>query len=260
MSRLIGPPLRSLSILAAFTLSVILLASAVSAQMEDLANELSSIEEPGPGAIGFKIWTNKEKGEAFNQGDRAVIYLRAEEQAYVTVLVISADGTVTVALPNKTVRDTMILANRLYGLFGEDSPVLLTAGETSDKTKLVVYLSPTQLVLDPLTIPEGKTFLTLAGKGEKDLLVIRDKLRTMAGEPKFNRATVSLCGTTGANLDVTVTQAPEPRKLDGFSKDITVTPPPKALKRMGIPPDGELPETLTGSAGLKPLPEDKPHQ
>ena len=71
-------------------------------------------------------------------------------------------------------------------------PVRLTAGKKPGKDKLVIYLSPVPLALDPLTIPEGNSWLTLTGEARKEIGILKEKLQTIAKDKTFNRATVLL--------------------------------------------------------------------
>jgi hypothetical protein len=212
-------------------------AVATSAESEGSSQELVSIGVPGPEAVQFKIWTNKEEGETFRPGDRATIFLSAGRAAYVTMLSVSSDGSVTVLLPNKLMQDNAIQPNKLYALFGDDSPVRLIAGKKPGKDKLVIYITPAPLALEPLTIPEGNSWLTLTGEARKEIGILKEKLRTIAKDKTFNRAIVLLPGESGDSLAITVTEIS------------------RTLSRKGIPENQEstLPGTLTGSPGLKPL-------
>ncbi len=233
----------SLALFAAFFASFNSLVLASSSEWEGMAKEWVSIAQPGPRAIRFQIWTNKDEGKAFHPGDRLIINVRAEQQAYVTMLTVSSAGVITVVLPNKLVQDTMIQPNKVYTLFGDDFPVRLTVGDRSGKESIVLYLSATPLVLDPLQIPEGSAWLTLTGEARKEISILREKLRTIAKEEGFNVATGSLHGERGEDLQIKLTEVPDRFGDKGF-------------------PGGQestIPETLTGSAGFKP-PEDKQKQ
>ena len=230
---------RTVGLLVTFALLTLMPARMVgaSAESEGAAQELVSIGVPGSEAVQFKMWTNKEEGETFRAGDRAIIFLSAEREAYVTMLSVSSDGSVTVLLPNKLMQDNAIQPNKLYALFGDDSPVRLTTGKRPSKDKLVIHLSPVPLALDPLTIPEGSACLTLTGEARKEMGILKEKIRTMAKDKGFNRTTVLLPSETGDSLAIMVTEIS------------------RTVSRKGIPEDQEstVPGTLTGSPGLKPL-------
>jgi hypothetical protein len=201
------------------------------------AEELITIGEPGPEALKFRVWTNKEEGEAFRPGDRAIIFLSAERPAYVTVLSLSAQGNVTVVLPNKLMPNNMIEPHKLYALFGDDAPVRLTTEKSTSKGKLVLYLSSAPFVLDPLAIPKDRKWLTMGSDATKNVQILKEKLQAMTKDEAFNRATLSLPGATGDDLEIKMTEVPKQAAK-------------KALPG-GI--ESSVPETITGSAGLKPL-------
>lgn len=230
---------RTVGLLVTFALLTLMPARMVSAsaESEGAAQELVSIGVPGSEAVKFKMWTNKEEGETFRAGDRAIIFLSAEREAYVTMLSVSSDGSVTVLLPNKLMQDNVVQPTKLYALFGDDSPVRLTAGGKPGKDKLVIYLSPVPVTLDPLTIPEGNSWLTLTGEARKEIDILKEKIRTIAKDKTFNRATVALPNERGDSLEIMATVIPQ------------------TVSRKGIPEDQEstVPGTLTGSPGLKPL-------
>ena len=230
---------RTVGLLVTFALLTLMPARMVgaSAESEGAAQELVSIGVPGSEAVKFKMWTNKEEGETFRAGDRAIIFLSAEREAYVTMLSVSSDGSVTVLLPNKLMQDNVVQPTKLYALFGDDSPVRLTTGKKPGKDNLVIYLSSAPLSLDPLTIPEGSSCLTLTGGARKEIDILKEKIRTMAKDKGFNRTTVLLPSETGDSLAIMVTEIS------------------RTVSRKGIPEDQEstVPGTLTGSPGLKPL-------
>jgi len=229
-----------LAILTALTLITISPVVAATTESGNGAKEMISIGEPGPQAVKFSMWTNKGEGETFRPGDRAIIFLSAERQAYVTILSISSDGSVTIVLPNKLMPDNIIQANKLYALFGDDAPVRLTTGEIPGKEKVVLYVSSTPLVLDPLAIHEGKGWLTIACDAQKEIGILKEKLRAIAKEEGFNRATLLLPTATGDTLGLKLTEVPQTAKSKGIPGGV----------------ESSKPETLTGSAGLKPMRKD----
>jgi len=210
---------------------------AASSESENTAKELAAIGDPGPQAVKFRMWTNKEEGEAFRPGDRAIIFLGADNQAHLTILSISSDSSVTIVLPNKLMPENIIQANKLYALFGDDCPVRLTTGERSGNEELVLYLSTTPLTLDPLKLPEGAGWLTIAGDAQEEIGILKEKLRAMAKEEGFNRATLLLPTAIGDALGIKLTEVPQTAKSKGIPGGVETSKP----------------ETLTGSAGLKPL-------
>jgi len=237
MNVAIGRTARLTAILA--TLAVVTASSVttIAAERGGASIDLNAIGQPGPQAIKFKIWTNKEEGEAFRSGDRAIIFLTAEHQAYVTVLSTSSDGAVTLVLPNSLMQDNMVQPNKLYALFGDDAPVRLTTGKKSGRNQLVLFVSSKPFVPAPLVIPKAARWLTVKGDAGNDMEILREKLSTLAKDEGFNKATLLLPGEAGENLEIKLTEVPR-----------------SPLKK-GIPGglESSVPETLTGSPGLKPL-------
>jgi hypothetical protein len=232
---------------AALLVGLLLAVSAVSFAAEspaEPAKELESIGKTGPKAIGLKIWTNKDPGQAFLPGERAIIYATPERQAYLTIVAISSEGDVTVIFPNKLMHNNMLQPHRLYTLFGDDFPVRLSAGERPAKGKLLCYLSAKPFELEPIKSAGESAFLTIPKEAEKELKVLKEKLREMAKDEGFSCTVVLLSGDKGDNLGFRLTEVP------------------RELTKKGLPGGTEstVPETLTGSAGLKPLREDKLRQ
>lgn len=237
MNSLIGRTVGLLVMLATLALAPALPIEVSAAERSGAARELTSIGEPGAQAIKFKVWTNKEEGEAFHSGDRAIIFLSAERQAYVTILSVSSDGSVTLVLPNNLMQDNLVQPNKLYALFGDDAPVRLTTGKKPGREQLILYLSSTPLVLAPLVVPKGAQWLTIKADGQNEMQLLGEKLRTLAKDEGFNKATLLLPSKAGDNLEIKLTEAP------------------RDLLKKGLPGgvESSVPETLTGSAGLKPL-------
>jgi hypothetical protein len=208
---------------------------------KERVSELLSIGEPSPKAIKFKVWTNKEEGEPFHHGDRVIILLSAERQSYVTILAKSSDDSITVVLPNKLMRDNTVQPNKLYALFGDDAPVRLTIGEEASQGELLLYLSSTPIDLEPLVIPEGNGWLTIAGDAKNKIQTLKEKLQTIASGEEFNRTAILLPSETGKNLAVQLTEVPVHQ----------------GRKALPGGTESAIPETLTGSAGLKPLRKGK---
>jgi hypothetical protein len=224
-------------VLMVMNLSITPWCFAASSESKNASGDLAAIGEPSSQAVKFKVWTNKEEGEAFRPGDRAIIFLSADKEAHLTILSMSSDGRVTVVLPNKLMQDNMIQPNKLYALFGDDCPVRLNTAERSNGERLVIYLSNTPLALAPLKVPEGSNCLTIGPDSGKDMQILKQKLQTISKENGFNRTTLLLPGEAGDNMGIKLAEVSQQAKK-------------KALPG-GV--ESSVPETLTGSAGLKPL-------
>jgi hypothetical protein len=206
------------------------------------ANEFSvakgfSIGEPGPSALRFKVWTNKDEGESFSPGDRAIIFFTVEKPAYLTVLSLSEQGKVTLLLPNKLMPDSNVQPHKLYALFGDDAPVRLTTGKSTGESQLLLYVTSKPFELEPLAIPKESKWLTIEGGALNDLKALKEKLRLLAEDAEFNQAAIPLPGATGGNMEIRATEVPRQAKKKTLPSTI----------------ESDSPEAVTGSAGLKPL-------
>lgn len=221
-------------------LAIAPLLSGALAAPTDTVDKIAAIGEPGPKAIKFILGANKGQGEPFRPGDRAVIFLTTDQRAYLTILAIASDGAITVALPNKLIRNCMIQPHRTYALFGEDSPMHLKIGDRPSKGKLVLYLSQSPLALNPLQVPADEKWLVISGSDRKKIHLLKEKLESLADGEGFNRATILFRGEAGKNLDVRLTETVSDSVRKAIPGGIESAPP----------------ETLTGAPGLKPAPVD----
>jgi hypothetical protein len=241
MNWLIGRTLASSVILFTSSLWILSLGMPSPAQTGDGANDLVAIGRPGPEAIKFKTWTNKQEGEVFHPEDRIIIFLNAERQAYVTILALSSDGNIRVVLPNRLMKDNLIEPNKLYALFGDDAPVRMTAEERSGSETLLMYLSSSPFALDPLKIATNEGWLTIRRDSLNEIQILKEKIQTMSNDREFNTATLLLPYERSEGLKIRLTEVPQSgvrRALPG-----------------GI--ESSEPEVLTGSSGLKPLRKGK---
>ncbi len=239
MKSLMNQSWRYLAATLALNLATALLLSNASAASTDLAHGLASIGQPGPAAVKFTTKTNKQQGGVFQPGDNVIIYLTTNQRAYLTILAIASDGSVTVVLPNKLMQSCLIQPNKLYALFGEDSPVHLIIGKRQRKGKLLLYLSPTPLVLNPLEIPKDDKWLKIAPSDRRKLQILKEKLESIAQNEGFNRATVLFHGKAGRNLEIRLTEAATNLSSEAIP----------------VGTESSIPETLTGGPGRNSPPK-----
>jgi hypothetical protein len=204
---------------------------------------LQAIGQSGADAVPLKVWTDKESGQAFREGDRAIISFQAERTAYLTILAVSSDGNVHILFPNKEIPSNLIQQEKVYTLFGDDSSLRLAAGQKSKNAGLVFYLSAKPFSLDPLKAPDDQQYISIPPSARDNINTLKDKLKTVSQEPGFNRIVVPLPGVGGENLEA------KPSVLPAQAMEESR----KAL-RGGV--ESSTPEVLTGAAGLKPLREE----
>ncbi len=202
---------------------------------------LQSIGQPGGDAVSLKVWTDKEPGQVFKQGDRAVVSFQADRAAYLTALAVSSDGNVHIIFPNKELPNNMIQQGKVYTLFGDDSSLRLETGKNFRNAGIIFFLSSKPFSLDSLKTPGDQPYLFIPASSTGKISELKDKLRDISRKPGFNRVVLPLTGGYGQNLE------PEFSVLSARPKGVA----PKDLSE-GV--ESSIPEALTGSAGVKPKP------
>jgi hypothetical protein len=74
-----------------------------------------------PSAFRLKVWTNKEPA-AFREGERLVVYVWSERDAYLKLDYYQANGEVVHLVPNLFAQQALIKAGQTYTFGGPDSP------------------------------------------------------------------------------------------------------------------------------------------
>lgn len=197
-----------------------------------------SIGNPGPDAIRLQVWTNKDPGEAFREGERLVIYFQADRQAYLTILAVSAKGNVRVVFPNRELPDNMIEKDKFYTVFGDDSQIWLHLVKDEGQTRLAFYVSASPFDFSPLKPDTDMHCITIPADGKAHMKVLTDKLDAVAKSQGFNRLILSLQGEKDERFEI---------NLMGGS-GIGTKPLPK---RLPVGNESQPPETLTGTQGVK---------
>lgn len=202
---------------------------------------LQSIGQPGGDAVSLRVWTDKEPGQVFKQGDRAVVSFQADRTAYLTALAVSSDGNVHIIFPNNELPNNMIQQGKVYTLFGDDSSLRLETGKNFRNAGIIFFLSSKPFSLDPLKTDGDQPYLFIPASSTDKINELKDKLRDISRNPGFNRVVLPLTGGYGQNLE------PKFSVLSARPKGVV----PKDLSE-GV--ESSIPEALTGSAGLKPKP------
>jgi len=209
------------------TLWIANLCFAQETQTAPAIGELAQIGNVGPQAIPLKVWTNHPPGAPLKPGDSVEVHLQVGKKAYLTALFLSGGGNTIVLFPNAQLPETVLLPDKEYILFGEDSGVKLTVDPQMQAGEMVFYVSSTPVVFNDLKPEPGKvcTIIPPASTDKRELL--RSKLEAMAKDEGFNRTTLSLRVAKGTET---------------------------SLRTMGLPTaiKSEAPTSLTGVQGIKP--------
>jgi hypothetical protein len=208
------------------------------AEVQGIPGVLATLQ-PGPQAIPLKVWSDKEPGASFQEGERIVITFQAAQPAYLTILSCSSTGDVVILFPNKEHSDNFIERERPYNLFGDDSTLRLSVGREYVRGGLILCLSPKPISLDSLQAPEHQ-WLTIPANANKQIETLRTMVQNMAKDPGFNKVLVPIPGSRRENREVIVSVAPDQGR---------------ATRPKGLPGavESSEPEVVTGSAGFKPV-------
>lgn len=66
------------------------------------------------GSLDIEVWTNKEEGASFGQGENLVVYFRANRDCYVTVYDLNTEGDINLLYPYDPRDDHFIEGGRVY--------------------------------------------------------------------------------------------------------------------------------------------------
>ena len=213
----------------------------------DAALDLLSIGQPEDSAIGLSVCTNVRPGDrAPKQGDRLVMSVQVDSDAYLTALSVSSQGSVTVLFPNKESTNPLLKKGKAYQLFGDDSRSRLMLGKTVPQPRLVLYLSTRRPSLDAFIASKEGGATTIPADSVKKLKALKEALEAVAGSQGFNRVVVSSTSDKKKHFEITLMESPGP--LMGGRRPIQ--------KKLPTSVDSTPPETVTGVQGVKPeLPE-----
>lgn len=109
---------------------VTITASMSPVSMEDMIRQRVNAKEisqaavsvvPQASASGAKVWTNKSDGH-YVEGDRLIIYVQSDRDAYLKLDYFQADGTVVHMVPNQFRGQGMVKAGRVYAFGDQSSP------------------------------------------------------------------------------------------------------------------------------------------
>jgi hypothetical protein len=197
------------------------------------AKSFADLGVVGPDAVKLEVWTNQPPDHRFKTGDRVIIHLRADQDCYVAVVNVSRAGNVAVLFPNRMSPDNALKGGKEYTLFGDDSETKLIMGKGLKEARTIFYVAAQPFSLEPLKIPDGKLIMRWSA-GDKNIGLLLDKLRQVAKTKGYNRVALSIGGSDEV----------EELRLMG----------PRAPKAAPAPykSDSEVPETVTGTQGVKP--------
>jgi hypothetical protein len=212
------------------------------AEQPNLAQELLSIGQLKPSAIGLRVWTESDSSQVFREGSRLIISVQASRDAYLTALSVSSTGDVSIIFPNKHTPDPFVQKGETYTLFGDDSPVRLTLGNLTDTPRLALYVSSQKLKLEGLTPSKQTGVITIPAKSTDAMKSLKTALEAAATGEGFNRVVVSPMEDGKHHFEIVVTRGSG--RLMGGERP--------TIKKLPTSVESAPPETVTGVQGVKP--------
>ena len=190
-----------------------------------------SIGNVGPGAIGLKVWTEPSSDTPFKVGDRVIIRFKADRDCHVLAANVSPKGDVAIIFPNVDHPDSLARANKEYTLHGTNSKLKLVFGKGISEARLVFYVSPDAVDLQPFKMTESQGIVLIPSSEQEKLGLLRAKIEQISRLAGFNRHVVSL--------------QVDPKKPAGF-------------RLMGLPtkPVSTGPGNVTGTRGRAEDPQE----
>jgi hypothetical protein len=86
---------------------------------KEISQEAQATLVPPQPKFGLKVWTNKPGGR-YSEGEKLIVYVQAERDAYLKLDYFQADGTVVHLVPNMFRGQAFIQAGKTYS-FGDDA-------------------------------------------------------------------------------------------------------------------------------------------
>jgi len=158
--------------------------------------------------FGMKVWTNKKEGEPFVEGERLIIYVESEKDAYLKLDYYTAEGKVVHLVPNVFTSEARIQGGQKYsfgddgaaaefkisGPFGDETikalvstipfdPALATTDQISDS---IAYLKKVQTVLKAKAKEStwSSAMVALVTSNKDDLQAARERKKIAGSGPR----------------------------------------------------------------------------
>ncbi|MCS6303710.1 MAG: DUF4384 domain-containing protein [Nitrospira sp.] len=116
---------------------------------KEIAQEARTTLVPAQPKFGLKIWTNKPDGH-FIEGEKLIVYVQSERDAYLKLDYFQADGTVTHLVPNIYRGQAFIVGGKTYSFGDETSPEQYVINEPygAETIKAITGVQPFEAAAD----------------------------------------------------------------------------------------------------------------
>jgi hypothetical protein len=185
---------------------------------KDIATQAQAPVLPAGSAFGVRVWTNKQPGQPFIEGDPLVIYVQSDREGYLKVDYYQADGQVVHLVPNSYRGEVFVRAGQIYTFGGEGAQEKFTITPPFGNETIKAFVS-TQRIEDSLSasrsIEDSRAYLKDLKRGTRGVNVGSGG----GGAAQWAEASTSLATTSKAVLDHRATRSmgkrtapPEPAK------------------------------------------------
>jgi hypothetical protein len=116
---------------------------------KEIAQSAKATAVPAQPQFGMKVWTNKPDGR-FYEGEKLIVYVRSERDAYLKLDYFQADGTVTHLVPNIYRGQAFITGGKTYSFGDETSPEQYVISEPygTEAIKAIMGVRPFETAAD----------------------------------------------------------------------------------------------------------------
>lgn len=128
---------------------------------KEIAQEAQATLNPPQPKFGVKVWTNKPNGR-YSEGEKLIVYIQVERDAYLKLDYFQADGTVVHLVPNMFRGQAFIQAGKTYSFGDEASPeqFLIQEPYGAEVIKAITGVQPFDVTADDeKAVGDSKAYL-----------------------------------------------------------------------------------------------------
>jgi hypothetical protein len=187
------------------------------------------------GALDVTAWVDRSNN-TYHVGENIQLYVKANKDAYITVLNVGASGNVIMLFPNQFQPDNFIRGGQIVEVPRPSSPAKITVSAPvgTELIKVIASTKTRQVVSQTTLQPAGPWSVVTVSS----IQLSRDLTLSMQGSP---------VGATGAS--VSTTPVVEPGEWDEYNKVIRTVPAPPGAT---IAPTGLEPVAVMVPSALPP--------
>lgn len=141
---------------------------------KEIVQTAQSVLVPSQASFGLKVWTNKPEGR-YLEGEKLVIYVQSDRDAYLKLDYFQADGTVVHLVPNVYRGQAFIKGGKKYA-FGDDSSpehFVINGPYGAEVIKAIAGVRPFETAHEPHeAVSDSHTYLNGLQSGLRGIKVV----------------------------------------------------------------------------------------